>query len=87
MEADEIKELESILIGLMKALGVSKKDAMISLALMRACHLQEDMILWVATFKGKEDFLTGEAFTAHLSALSDGVRRSGCITEEWYEVD
>ena len=40
-ESDEIKEMESILIGLMKSLGVSKMDAMISLALMKATHIQE----------------------------------------------
>lgn len=81
MESNEIKEMESILIGLMKSLGMSKIDAMISLALMRACHLQEDMILWVATFKGKEGSLTSEAFTAHLNALSDGVSYPIGVTE------
>ena len=60
-ESDEIKELESILIGLLRELGASKIDTALALALMKAHHLQEDMILWVATFKGMEHLLTSEA--------------------------
>ena len=71
-ESDEIKELESLLIGLLRELGAPKIDAMIALALMRACHLQEDMILWVATFKGREEMLTVQDFMLHLNYLSDG---------------
>ena len=71
METDETIELESLLVGLMRELGVSKIDAMINLALIKAHNIQEDMILWVATFKDKEHLLTTEAFRSHLLHLTD----------------
>ena len=71
MESDEIRELESILVGLMRELGVSRIDAMINLALIKAHHIQEDMILWVATFKDREHMLTAEAFRSHIFQLTD----------------
>ena len=72
MVSEEIRELESILIGLLRELGTSKVDAMIALALMRAHHLQEEMILWVATFQGREDMLTSRTFMLHLYDLTEG---------------
>ena len=71
METDEIRELESILIGIMRELGVSRIDAMINLALIKAHQIQEDMILWVDTFKDKEHMLTAEAFRSHIFQLTD----------------
>ena len=71
METDEIRELESILIGIMRELGVSRIDAMINLALIKAHQIQEDMILWVATFKDEEHMLTAEAFRSHIFQLTD----------------
>ena len=73
MLSPEIKELEEILIGLMRELGVSKVDAMIALALIKAHHLQEDMILWVATFQGREEELTARGFMLYLYSLTDTV--------------
>jgi hypothetical protein len=65
------KELEEVLIGLMLALGISKVKMMISLALIRAHHLHEEMVWWIASYKGKEDSLTAQAFMSKLKELTE----------------
>lgn len=75
------EELESCLIGLMQDLGISKVRMMLSLAIIRAHHLHEEMIEWIASYKGKEDTLTAQAFMSKLGRLSetrdDGTVRFG----------
>ena len=68
---DREKELEEGLIGLMYALGISKVRMMLSLALIRAHHLHEEMVWWIASYKGKEDTLTAQAFKSKLKKLTD----------------
>lgn len=65
------EELESCLIGLMQNLGISKVRMMLSLAIIRAHHLHEEMIEWIASYKGKEDTLTAQAFMSKLKKLTD----------------
>lgn len=62
MKVENRDELEDILIGLMHSLGISRVRGMLSLALIRAHQIHEEMILWVATFQGKEDTLTAQTF-------------------------
>jgi hypothetical protein len=65
------EELEDILIGLMKSLGMSMyRGGVFSMALIRAHHLHEEMIEWIASYKGKEDALTAQAFMSKLNALT-----------------
>ncbi len=64
-------ELESILIGLMRSLGISKVRMMLSLALIRAHQIHEEMILWIATFQEKENTLTAQAFMSKLNELTE----------------
>ena len=71
MKVENIDELEDILIGLMHSLGISRVRGMLSLALIRAHQIHEEMILWVATFQGKEDTLTAQAFMSKLNELTD----------------
>ena len=75
------EELESCLIGLMQNLGISKVRMMLSLAIIRVHHLHEEMIEWIASYKGKEDTLTAQAFMSKLGRLSetrdDGTVRFG----------
>ncbi|MBQ1227963.1 MAG: hypothetical protein IIX79_07740 [Alistipes sp.] len=65
------KELEEVLIGLMYALGISKVRMMLSLALIRAHHLHEEMVRWIASYKGREDALTTQAFMSKLKELTE----------------
>lgn len=65
------EELESCLIGLMQNLGISKVRMMLSLAIIRVHHLHEEMIEWIASYKGKEDTLTAQAFMSKLKKLTD----------------
>lgn len=65
------EELEDILIGLMKSLGMSMYRGVFSMALIRAHHLHEEMIEWIASYKGKEDTLTAQAFMSKLNELTD----------------
>ena len=75
------EELEDILIGLMKSLGMSMYRGVFSMALIRAHHLHKEMIEWIASYKGKEDTLTAQAFMSKLGRLSetrdDGTVRFG----------
>lgn len=71
MKVENRDELEDILIGLMHSLGISRVRGMLSLALIRAHQIHEEMILWVATFQGKEDTLTAQTFLSKLNELID----------------
>lgn len=68
---ERVKELEEGLIGLMRALGISMYRAIFCLALIRAHHLHEEMVWWIASYKGKEDALTVQAFMSKLNELTD----------------
>ena len=65
------KKIESILIGLMNSLGISRVRGTLSLALIRAHQIHEEMILWIATYHGKEDTITTQAFMSKLDELTD----------------
>ena len=65
------KKIESILIGLMNSLGISRVRGMLSLALIRAHQIHKEMILWIATYHGKEDTITAQAFMSKLDELTD----------------
>lgn len=69
--AEREKKIESILIGLMNSLGISRVRGMPSLALIRAHQIHEEMILWIATYHGKEDTITTQAFMSKLDELTD----------------
>ena len=68
------KELEEVLIWLIQDLGISKVRMMLSLAIIRAHHLHEEMIEWIASYKGKEDTLTAQAFMSKIRELTDEKR-------------
>lgn len=63
------EELEDILIGLMKSLGMSMYRGVFSMALIRSYQLHEKMIEWVASFHDSEDTITLQNFTAKLNEL------------------
>ena len=72
MRKDEyISELEDILIGLLYELEVPTVRIMATMAIIRAFHIEQEMINWVATFSGKEDTLTIQAFMSKLNELTD----------------
>lgn len=68
---ERVKELEEGLIGLMRALGMSMYRAIFCLAEIRAHHLHEEMVWWIASYKGKEDTLTAQAFMSKLKELTE----------------
>ena len=68
--SEEVKELRSILIGLLYELEVPTVRIMATMAIIRACHIEQEMINWIATFSGKEDTLTIQAFMSKLNELT-----------------
>lgn len=68
---ERVKELEEGLIGLMRALGISMYRAIFCLAEIRAHHLHEEMVRWIASYKGKDDALTAQAIMSKLNELTD----------------
>ena len=57
------------LIVLMKAIGMSMYRAMFCLAEIKAYKLQDKMVEWVVSCRGKEDTITPQSFTAKLNEL------------------
>ena len=55
----------------MNSLGISRVRGMLSLALIRAHQIHEEMILWIPTYHGKEDTITAQAFMSKLDELTD----------------
>ena len=68
---DRKKELENCLIELMRSLGMTEVRMMLSLALIRAHHLHEEMVDWIAHYKGRADDLTLQAFMLKLNELTE----------------
>ena len=65
------RELRSILIQVLAGLGVSKVRIMTCLAIIVAHQIQEEMVAWIATYHGKEDTITAQAFMSKLDELTD----------------
>lgn len=68
---DRRETLEEGLIGLMNSLGISKVRMIFTLALIRAHNLHEEMVRWIASYKGKEDTMTAQAFISKVGRLSE----------------
>ena len=68
---DRSRELENCLIELMRSLGMTEVRMMLSLALIRVHRLHEEMVEWVASYRGKEDSLTVQAFMLKLNELTE----------------
>ena len=68
---DRVKELRSALILLLSGLGMSKTRIMLTMAIIVAYQIEEEMGSWVATYYGKSDDMTIEAFMAKLNELTD----------------
>lgn len=65
------RELNSILIGLLFELGVSKVRIMLTMAIITAYHLQETMVDWFVDYYEKEGTMTAQAFMSKLNELTD----------------
>lgn len=70
-QKEYISELEDILVGLLIELKAPMITQMIALAIIRAGSLHQEMVNWVATFSGKEDMLTIQAFMSKLHELKE----------------
>lgn len=67
---ERTKELNSILIEVLYGLGLSQTRIMLTMAIIAAYHLEDEMVSWVATFKGKSDDMTTQVFMAKLRELT-----------------
>ncbi len=65
------RELNRMLIRLLDGLGQDRVQIMVTMAIIRAFHIEQEMINWIATFYGKEDTLTIQAFMSKLNELTD----------------
>lgn len=65
------RELNRMLIRLLDGLGQNRVRITAIMAMITACHLQQEMVDWIATFYGKEDTLTIQAFMSKLEELTD----------------
>ena len=68
---DRVMELRSALILLLSGLGMSKTRIMLTMAIIVAYQIEEEMVRWIASYKGKEDTLTAQAFMSKLKKLTD----------------
>ena len=68
---DRVKELRSALILLLSGLGMSKTRIMLTMAIIVAYHIEEEMGSWIATYYGRSDDMTIEAFMSKLNKLTD----------------
>lgn len=68
---DRVKELRSALILLLSGLGMSKTRIMLTMAIIVAYQIEEEMGSWIATYYGRSDDMTIEAFMAKLKKLTD----------------
>ena len=44
---------------------------MLTMAIIVAYQIEEEMVRWIASYKGKEDALTAQAFMSKLNKLTD----------------
>ena len=68
---ERTKELNSILIELMYGLEIPKVRIMLTMAIITAYHLQEEMVKWFVDYYGKEDTMTAQTFMSKLNELTD----------------
>lgn len=68
---DREKELRSILIEVLYGLGLSRTRIMLTMAIIVAYQIEEEMVRWIASYKGKENTLTAQAFMSKLNKLTD----------------
>lgn len=67
----EKKELRSILIEVLYGLGLSRTRIMLTMAIIVAYQIEEEMVRWIATYYGRSDDMTIEAFMAKLNELTN----------------
>ena len=70
MMTERTEEIRSILILLLKGLGMSKVRIMLTMAIIAAYHLEEKMVSWIATFYGRSDDMTIQVFMSKLRELT-----------------
>ena len=68
---DRVKELRSALILLLSGLGMSKTRIMLTMAIIVAYQIEEEMGSWIATYHGRSDDMTIEAFMSKLKKLTN----------------
>ena len=68
---DRVKELRSALILLLSGLGMSKTRIMLTMAIIVAYQIEEEMASWITTYYGRSDDMTIEAFMAKLNELTN----------------
>lgn len=68
---DRVKELRSALIMLLSGLGMSKTRIILTMAIIVAYQIEEEMARWIATYYGRSDDMTIEAFMAKLNELTN----------------
>lgn len=66
------EEIEKGIIGLMRSLGISKVRMMLSLALIRAHQLHEEMGSWIASYHNSDRDMTAQEFLSKVRELSEG---------------
>ena len=65
------KELNSILIELLYGLGLSKTRIMLTMAIIKAHHIQNEILEWFVTYYEKEGTMTVQTFMSKLKELTD----------------
>lgn len=65
------RELRSILILLLRGMNFSKVRIMLTLAIIEAHQIEEEMCDWAITYYKKEDTITTRAFMSKLDELTN----------------
>ncbi len=69
--SEKEKELSSILIQLLHGLGMPKVRIMLTMAIISAHHLHQEMIDWVVDYCDEGGTLTAQIFMSKLNELTD----------------
>ena len=65
------RELRSILILLLRGMNVSKVRIMLTLAIIAAHQIEEEMCDWAINYYKKEGTITAQIFTSKLNELTE----------------
>ena len=65
------RELRSILIQLLRGMNFSKVRIMLTLAIIEAHQIEEEMCDWAITYYKKEGTITTQAFMSKLDKLTN----------------
>lgn len=76
------KEIEKLLIWLMDSLEMPTVRMILTLAIIRAHHLHEEMVRWIASYHNSDCDMTAQDFMSKLNELTEEENDPDVANEE-----